>query len=51
MWVINDKWGSLLANTGGLKYIGEPLIIVTAISALNVGRGPGSVSDIFCINY
>ena len=50
MWVIDDKCGSFLANTEDLVYIGESLIIVTASSILNVGRGPGSVSDIFCIN-
>ena len=31
--------------------MGEPLIIVAVSSILNVGRRPGSVSDIFCINY
>ena len=51
MWVIDDKYGSLLTNTGDLAYMGEPLIIVTASSILDVGRGPGSVSDILCINY
>ena len=50
MWVIDDKSGRLLANTGDLAYIGEPLIIVAASSILNVGRGPGSVSDTFGIN-
>ena len=40
MWVIDDKSGSLLANTGDLAYMGEPLIIVTASSILDVGRGP-----------
>ena len=34
-----------------LAYVGEPLIIVTASSILDVGRGQESVSDIFCINY
>ena len=48
---VDDKSGSLLASTGNLQYMGEPLIIVTASSILDVGRGPGSVSDIFCINY
>ena len=48
---VDNKSGSLLANTGDLAYMGEPLIIVTASSILDVGRGPGSVSDIFCINY
>ena len=32
MWVIDDKSESLLANTGGLEYMGEPLIIATASS-------------------
>ena len=40
MWVIDDKSGSLLANTGDLAYMGEPLIIVTASSILDVGKGP-----------
>ena len=48
---VDDKSGSILANTGDLAYMGEPLIIVTESSVLYVGRGPGSVSDIFCINY
>ena len=30
MWVIDNKSGSLLANTRDLAYMGEPLIIVTA---------------------
>ena len=51
MWVIDDKCRSLLANTGDLVYMGESLIIVTASSILDVVGGPGSVSDIFCINY
>ena len=51
MWVIYDKSGSLLANTRDLAYIGEPLIIVTESSMLNVGWRLGSVSDTFCINY
>ena len=51
MWVIDDKSRSLLAKTRDLAYTGELLIIVTASSILDVGRGPGSVSDIFCINY
>ena len=50
MSVIDDKSGSLLANTGDLTYAGEPLIIVPASFILDVGRGPGSVSDIFCID-
>ena len=50
MRVIDDKSGSLLANTEDLAYIGEPLMIVIASSILNVGKGPRSVSDIFCIN-
>ena len=48
---VDDKSGSLLDNTGDLAYMGEPLIIVTASSILDVGRGPGSVSDICCIKY
>ena len=48
---VDDKSRSLLVNTGNLAYVGEQLIIVTASSILDVGRGPGSVSDIFCINY
>ena len=51
MWVLGDKCGSPLFNTGDLAYMGESLIIVTASSILDVGRGPESVSDIFCINY
>ena len=47
---VDDKSGSLMANTGDLVYNGEPLIIVTASSILDVGREPGAVSDIFCIN-
>ena len=48
---VDDKSGNLLDNTGDLAYMGEPLIIVTASSILDVGRGPGFVSDIFFINY
>ena len=48
--IVENKCGTLLANTGDLAYMGEPLIIVTASSMLDVGRGPGSVSGI-CINY
>ena len=51
MWVIDGKCRSLLANMGDSACMGEPLIIVTASSILDVGRGPGAVSDIFCINY
>ena len=51
MWVIDDKSRSLLANAGDLAYMGQPLIIVTASSILDVARGPEFVSDIFCINY
>ena len=36
----DDKSGSPLANTGDLAYMGEPLIIVTASSILDVGREP-----------
>ena len=28
MWVIDDKFGSLLTTTGDLAYMGEPLIIL-----------------------
>ena len=49
MWVIDDKSGSLLASTRDLTYMGEPLIIVTASSILDVSRGPRSVSDIFLL--
>ena len=49
MWVIDDKSGSLMANTGDLVYMGELLIIVTANSTLDIGRGPRSVLDIFFI--
>ena len=48
---VDDKSESLLANTGDLAYIGEPLIIVTASSILDIGKGPESISDIFCISY
>ena len=52
MLAIDDKCESILVNnTGELPFIGEPLILVTASSILDVGRGPGSVPDIFCINY
>ena len=46
----DDKCGSVLANTGDLAYMGESLIIVTVKSILDVDKGPGSVSDICCIN-
>ena len=39
MWVIDDKCRSRLANTGDLAYMGQPLIVVTARSILDVGRG------------
>ena len=51
MWVIDDKCWNLLVNKGDLACIREPLIIVTASSILDVGRGPRSVSDIFYTNY
>ena len=38
MWVIVDKCWGLLANTGDLAYIGEPLVIFTASSTLDIGR-------------
>ena len=40
MWVMDDKSGSLLANTGDSAYMGDPLIIATASFILDVGRGP-----------
>ena len=40
MWVIGDKSGSLLANTGDLAYMEVPLIIAEASSILDVRRGP-----------
>ena len=40
MWVIDDESRSLLANTGDLAYMGEPLIIATASFIVDVGRGP-----------
>ena len=40
MWVIDDKSSSLLAKTGDLTYVGEPLITVIASSILDVARGP-----------
>ena len=43
MWVIDDKTPGLLANTGGLGYMREPLIIVTASFNIDVSRGSGSV--------
>ena len=46
MWIIYDKCESLLANTGDLAYMGEPLIIVTVNSILDLGRRPTTVSDI-----
>ena len=49
MLVRDDESGSLLANMWNLAYMGQPLIIVTATFILDVGREPGSVSDIFCI--
>ena len=52
MLAIDDKCESILINnTGELPFIGEPLILVTASSILDVGRGPGFVPDIFCIDY
>ena len=43
---VDNKSGSLLANTGDLAYMGEPLMIVTASSILGIDSTPGSVSDI-----
>ena len=47
MWVIDDKSRILLANTGDLAYIGEPLIVVTASFILDVSKGAGSVFKYF----
>ena len=47
---VGDKSRSLLANTGDLAYIWGTLIIVTASSILGIGRPPGPIWDIFCIN-
>ena len=41
----------LLENTGDLAYMGEPLIIVKGSPILDVGKGPGSVSDVIFINH
>ena len=43
MWVIDNKTPGLLANTGGLAYMGEPLITVTARFNIDVSRRPGSL--------
>ena len=51
MWVMDDKSGSLLSNKRDLAYMGEPLIIVTASSILDAGRGPWPIPGTFCINY
>ena len=48
---VDDKSGSLLVHRRDLAYTEEPLIIVVASSILDVGKGPGAVSDTFCINY
>ena len=48
---VEDKSGILLANAGDLAYTKAPLILVTANFILDSCRGPGFVSDIFCINY
>ena len=34
MWVIDDKYGTLLVNMGDLTYMGEPLIIVELLSQM-----------------
>ena len=48
---VHDKCGSVLANTEDLTYMGEPLIIVTESSILDIGRRRGYVSNILYINY
>ena len=37
---VDDKSGNLMTNTGDLAQMGEPLIIVTASSILDIGREP-----------
>ena len=37
MWVIDDKYGTLLVNMGDLTYMGEPLIIVELLSQMLAG--------------
>ena len=37
MWVIDDKYGTLLVNMGDLKYMGEPLIIIELLSQMLAG--------------
>ena len=43
MRIIDDKTPGLLANTVGLGYMREPLIIVTASFHIDVSRGSRSV--------
>ena len=49
MWVIDNETPGLLADTRNLY--GVPWIIVIGSCILDVAREPGSVSDIFSINY
>ena len=37
MWVIDDKYRTLLVNMGDLTYMGEPLIIVELLSQMLAG--------------
>ena len=37
MWVIDDKYGTLLVNMGDLTYMGEPLIIIELLSQMLTG--------------
>ena len=37
MWVIDDKYGTLLVNMGDLTYMGEPLIIIELLSQMLAG--------------
>ena len=50
---VDVKSESLLTNTEDLlgRYMGDPLINFAASSISDIGRGPGSTSNIFCINY
>ena len=34
MWVIDDKYGTLLVNMGDLTCMGEPLIIIELLSQM-----------------
>ena len=37
MWVIDDKYRTLLVNMGDLTYMGEPLIIIELLSQMLAG--------------